>query len=76
MLARTIVIAAMAALAYYLYRRWITAKDIAKPAPFRPQAMRKCAHCGLHLPEKEAIYANHLYFCSEEHKSLYLQEHP
>jgi len=77
MLARTLAIAAMAVLAYYLYRRWSDAKKIAAAnKPAKPQAMRRCAHCGLHLPEKEAISQNQLYFCSEDHKNLYLQEHP
>lgn len=76
MLARTLVIAAMAVLVYYLYRRWVDAQKPANSTPAKPHAMRKCSHCGLHLPEKEAISHNTLYFCSEEHKTLYLQEHP
>lgn len=76
MLARTLVIAAMVVLVYYLYRRWSEAKKVAEAPPKKTQAMKKCAHCGLHLPEKEAVSQNQLYFCSEEHKTLYLQEHP
>lgn len=77
MLARTLVIAAMLGLAYYLYRRWQDAKKIAASNhPPEPQAMRKCTHCGVHLPEKEAVSLNQLYFCSEDHKHRYLQEHP
>lgn len=76
MLARTLMIAAMAALAYYLYRRWMEAQNTKPQPPPKPAAMKQCAHCGLHLPEKEAISVNQLYFCSDGHKNRYLQEHP
>lgn len=29
--------------------------------------MVKCAHCGLHMPETEAIKQGHSYYCSQEH---------
>ena len=76
MLARTLVIAAMAVLVYYLYRRWVNAQTAARERPPQPTTMKKCAQCGLHLPEKEAVSQNQLYFCSEAHKTPYLQEHP
>ncbi len=76
MLARTLVIAAMAVLVYYLYRRWSDAQKVAEKKPPKPQPMKKCAHCGVHMPEKEAVSLDQLYFCSEDHKSRYLQEHP
>lgn len=75
MLARTLMIAAMAALAYYLYRRWKEAQATRPPKPAQPYVMKQCAHCGLHLPEKEANSHNQLYFCSEEHKQFYLRDH-
>lgn len=52
MLARTLVIAAMAVLVYYLYRRWSDAQKVAEKKPPKPQPMKKCAHCGVHLPKK------------------------
>lgn len=76
MLARTILIAAIAAAVYYLYKRWSNPPAPSSHPPSGAQAMRKCAHCGLHLPEKEAISINQLYFCSEDHQKRYLQEHP
>jgi uncharacterized protein len=29
--------------------------------------MVECAHCGLHLPESEALMKENKYFCGEEH---------
>ncbi|WP_126443923.1 PP0621 family protein [Sulfuricystis multivorans] len=26
-----------------------------------------CAHCGIHLPESEALIAKERYYCSQEH---------
>ena len=30
--------------------------------------MVECAHCGVHLPENEAIQDGDKYFCSESHR--------
>jgi uncharacterized protein len=32
--------------------------------------MVACAHCGVHLPESEAIRDGDKYFCSEEHRRI------
>lgn len=34
----------------------------------RPEAMVQCAHCGLHVPEKQAFRANGRTYCSAEHR--------
>ena len=34
------------------------------------QHMVRCAHCGLHLPENEAIRSPHAVYCSEAHRAL------
>ncbi len=39
----------------------------------RPRAaerMVECAHCGVHLPESEAVKQADRYFCSDEHRRL------
>jgi uncharacterized protein len=35
-----------------------------------PQNMVRCAHCGLHLPENEAIHSNKAVYCSQAHRAL------
>lgn len=30
--------------------------------------MVRCDHCGLHLPENEALVSGERYFCCEEHR--------
>jgi uncharacterized protein len=32
--------------------------------------MRRCAHCGLHIPETEAVRRDEEYFCCREHADL------
>jgi uncharacterized protein len=32
--------------------------------------MVRCAHCGLHLPQKEAVIAGDVPYCSEAHRQL------
>lgn len=40
------------------------------PAPDKPVVakMVACAHCGVHIPEPEAIRDGDRYYCSEEHR--------
>ncbi len=40
-----------------------------KPAPPAPQAMLACVHCGIHLPQSDAVQdAAGRPFCSEAHR--------
>jgi len=32
-----------------------------------PKKMVRCAHCGLHIPEVEAVQSDTKYYCSLEH---------
>jgi len=32
-----------------------------------PKKMVRCAHCGLHIPESEAVHSDAQYYCSLEH---------
>lgn len=42
----------------------------AGPEPGTPQAMVRCAHCGLHLPRADALADGERLFCSEDHRRL------
>lgn len=35
-----------------------------------PQAMLRCAHCGLHLPAADAVADGALAYCSDTHRGL------
>jgi uncharacterized protein len=43
----------------------------ARRRPPAPQAMVSCAHCGLHLPQPDAVEGEGgRYYCSAEHRRL------
>ena len=35
-----------------------------------PQNMLRCAHCGLHLPDNEAVMSRNTAYCSDAHRAL------
>jgi uncharacterized protein len=40
------------------------------PPSIAPEAMVRCAHCGIHLPRSEAVMVQGKTWCSEEHARL------
>ncbi|WP_088282377.1 PP0621 family protein [Ideonella sp. A 288] len=40
------------------------------PPPQVPQAMTRCAHCGLHLPAADAVVDGAQQYCSDAHRRL------
>jgi len=40
------------------------------PASSAPEAMVRCAHCGIHLPRSEALLQGGRTWCSQEHARL------
>lgn len=56
----------------WLVWRWLIRPRRQKPvAGMRPpgvQNMVRCARCGLHVPEPEALQQAGRYYCSEQHR--------
>ncbi len=74
-LIRLVVILVIVWLVYSLTRRWLATLDQKKNAKkqagsSRIETMVSCAHCGLHIPQQEAIQAQDKYYCSDKHKKL------
>lgn len=46
------------------------AKGSSQHAPATPDAMVTCRHCGLHLPQADAIQGSLGYYCGQEHRRL------
>ncbi|HLW05179.1 MAG TPA: PP0621 family protein [Azoarcus sp.] len=42
--------------------------------PVKGERMLACAHCGLHVPESEALKAEGRFYCSEQHRRLGVQK--
>jgi uncharacterized protein len=61
------------AIAAYVGWQWLRRTSLRGPAagrqtPTAPQSMVSCAHCGLHVPQLEALPAGDRYFCCEDHR--------
>lgn len=39
-----------------------------------PEAMVRCAHCGIHMPRSEALLLNGKTWCTKEHAKLGIRE--
>ncbi len=69
MLIRLIIFVVLVSLVIMIYRR-LTAPS-KQTSTITNASMKKCAHCGVHMPESDAIEKENLFFCSEEHLKLY-----
>jgi uncharacterized protein len=47
-----------------------SARAAQPPREALPQAMLACAHCGVHLPQAEALMEGSRPYCSAEHRRL------
>ena len=73
MIMRLLLLVGIIGLAWLVLKRWLT-----PPAPTRPQSrfqpMVRCAQCGLHVPEDEAIGGpDDTRFCCSEHRQAHAQ---
>jgi len=73
---RLIILIALVGLVIYAYRKLTTGSESSNGTEAGTPAMKKCAHCGMHLPQSEALQHKELYFCSAEHQKVYLEQHP
>jgi uncharacterized protein len=56
------------AAAFWLLKR-LRGKDAREDAPGpAPEQMVNCSHCGLYLPQKEAIADGERFYCCAEHR--------
>lgn len=72
-LIRLLVIAAVIWLAFILFKRWLAGKTPPRPSSGdHPQErMVKCAYCGVHVPESQALRSGDQTFCSPEHRDAH-----
>lgn len=76
MLTRLIITVVLVAAIIYLYRKYTATKNspMPKSKPGQP-AMKRCAHCGIYLPETDTIKTDQLHFCSDQHRLEYQKQH-
>ncbi len=65
------------AILYYRWRRMRPVGQKPQAADVQPPVRTiRCAHCGLVLPEKEAVRMNGVPFCSTRHARAWQEHHP
>jgi uncharacterized protein len=52
------------------------ARPTAAPEEGKARPMVACQHCGVHLPQHEALPGRGGVFCGEAHRAAYEQQHP
>lgn len=78
MLMRLIFLGLIAYLAYVFWRKYLSQPKLDAPTPPPPanpntQTMRKCAQCGVHVPEGESTQSRGHYFCCEAHRDAFFR---
>lgn len=79
MFVRLLLLVAIAAVAWYLYRRVVAGRRPPE-APGTPptatgDAITRCDECGIHVPERNGVRYQTHFFCTPEHLSEYLRKH-
>jgi len=67
---RLLLIALAVTLVYAVVRGMMRSSATRRPRAPAVERMVPCAHCGLNLPEREALPVAGRFFCSEEHRRL------
>lgn len=49
------------------YQAWQASKRRPPPTADKPPLMVRCTHCGVHLPEDQAVREAQDWYCSTEH---------
>ena len=60
---------ALIAVAVWLWRRLMHSKPAQRPSTSAADAapMIRCACCGIHVPKTQALAADDLWYCSQQH---------
>ena len=70
-MARLILLLVVGVAAWVLVKKLMAAaqsEDEAQPKPIEAQAMKRCAQCGVYMPESEALEKDGRHFCCADHR--------
>lgn len=68
-LIRLLILALIVWLIYRMVQRMLSKPRAGKPrSPELGTRMVRCAHCGIHIPENEALHRDGQPYCCEEHR--------
>ena len=67
-MARLLILIALFAVGWWLWRKLTRpAPQQRPPATPAAQPMVRCAHCGMHVPQREALTHDNRWYCSRAH---------
>jgi uncharacterized protein len=69
-LTKLLVLLIAAAVIYFVIRGMIRRGGTRRQAPPPAERMVACGHCGVNLPQSEALESRGRFYCSEEHRRL------
>ena len=69
-LSKLLILLVAAAVIWFVIRGMIRRGGTARQAPPPAERMVACGHCGLNLPQSEALEQGGRFYCSEEHRQL------
>lgn len=58
----------LALVVWWTWKKQTVLPPAADVPPPLPERMVRCAHCGVHLPESEALLDGDRHFCNEAHR--------
>lgn len=68
-MSRLLFLAAIAVVVYWLFQAYRKRPPEGPEAGGQAEDMVRCAHCGVHLPKRESVQAEGVYFCCEAHRT-------
>ena len=69
-MSKLLVLLIAAAVIYMVIRGMIRRGGGARPPKPEAERMVACGHCGINVPQSEALEARGRFYCSEEHRRL------
>lgn len=76
MLMRLLVLLLLGWLVWLMWRKLKPRGQAAPPPASGAEPMRRCAECGLHLPESQALPGRGGHFCSAAHRERFEAREP
>lgn len=79
-MSRLLLLVAIAAVAWYLFRRLRNPPPGQANPPAGPQSgpaqspITRCTECGVHAPESNGVHYQNLFFCCPEHLNDYVRK--
>ena len=69
-MSKLLLLAIVIAAVWWLAKGFRRKNEAGKGAEAAPERMVSCEHCGVYLPQSEAVCDGERFFCNDEHRRL------